>query len=60
MNNTRQIIKLDLSGLQTETSVNQYQSFPTPKLNELLYNFFQKYYVLDNLLYYKCWKKRNI
>ena len=38
MNNTRQIIKLDLSGLQTETSVNQYQSFPTPKLNELLYN----------------------
>ena len=38
MNNTRQIIKLYLSGLQTEKSVNQYQSFPTPKLNELLYN----------------------
>jgi hypothetical protein len=38
MNNTHQVVKLDLSGLQTETSMDQYRQYTTSKLNELLYN----------------------
>jgi len=38
MNNTRQVVKLDLSALHTESTAYPFQAFSTPALNELLYN----------------------
>jgi hypothetical protein len=38
MNNTRQVVKLDLSALNTESTAYPYQAFSIPALNGLLYN----------------------